>query len=111
MNGIIGHLVITGGFFCLTTKFYKEPVGERKAELEHFWTDVDTPVVEAAGQDEVDRQQRSMLGKLILIFGALVITMVLIPNPFWGRMAFLFCGGVVLTVGALLLRSAKATPA
>ncbi|GAM77752.1 hypothetical protein JCM19241_4416 [Vibrio ishigakensis] len=42
MNGIIGHLVITGGFFCLTTKFYKEPVGERKAELEHFWTDVDT---------------------------------------------------------------------
>ncbi|GAM77753.1 sodium-solute symporter [Vibrio ishigakensis] len=59
----------------------------------------------------MDRQQRSMLGKLILVFGALVITMVLIPNPFWGRMAFLFCGGVVLTVGALLLRSAKATPA
>ncbi|GAL35735.1 sodium-solute symporter putative [Vibrio maritimus] len=35
--------------------------------------------------------------------------MVLIPNPFWGRMAFLFCGGVVLTVGTLLLKSAKET--
>ncbi|TKF96022.1 transporter, partial [Vibrio sp. F13] len=32
MNGIIGHLVFTGGFFCLTTKFYKEPQGERKTE-------------------------------------------------------------------------------
>ncbi|GAK20722.1 LOW QUALITY PROTEIN: sodium-solute symporter [Vibrio sp. JCM 19052] len=109
MNGIIGHLLITGGFFCLTTKFYKAPQEARAKELSEFWTDVDTPVVEAEGQDEVDRQQRSMLGKLILVFGALVIAMVLIPNPFWGRMAFLFCGGVVLTVGALLLKSAKKT--
>ncbi|MEZ9920061.1 sodium:solute symporter family protein [Vibrio breoganii] len=107
MNGIIGHLVITGGFFCLTTKFYKEPVGEREKELKHFWKDVATPVVEAAGQDEMDRQQRNMLGKLILVFGALVTAMILIPNPFWGRMAFLFCGGVVVTVGLALLRSAK----
>ncbi|MFA0602081.1 sodium:solute symporter family protein [Vibrio sp. 10N.222.49.E4] len=109
MNGIIGHLVFTGGFFCLTTKFYKEPQGERKTELNEFWTDVATPVIEEEGQDAVDRQQRSMLGKLILIFGVLVVCMVLIPNPFWGRMAFLFCGGVVLTVGALLLKSAKET--
>ncbi|GAM55680.1 sodium-solute symporter [Vibrio ishigakensis] len=110
MNGIIGHLVITGGFFCLTTKFYKEPVGERKAELEHFWTDVDTPVVEAAGQDEVDRQQRSMLGKLILVFGALVITMVLIPNILGTHgLPILWRGSAYR--GCLLLRSAKATPA
>ncbi len=109
MNGIIGHLVFTGGFFCLTTKFYKEPQGERKTELNEFWTDVATPVIEEEGQDAVDRQQRSMLGKLILIFGVLVTAMILIPNPFWGRMAFLFCGGVVLTVGALLLKSARET--
>ncbi|GAL35738.1 sodium-solute symporter putative [Vibrio maritimus] len=105
--GIMGHLFITGGFFCLTTRFYKEPVGERKSELTEFWNDVATPVVEEAGQDELDRQQRNMLGKLILVFGVLVTLMVLIPNPFWGRMAFVFCGAVIVTVGSLLLKSAK----
>ncbi|OCH46821.1 transporter, partial [Vibrio cyclitrophicus] len=60
--GVIGHLVITGGFFCLTTKFYKEPVGERNTELKEFWSDVVTPVIEEEGQDEMDRQQRDMLG-------------------------------------------------
>ncbi len=109
MNGIIGHLVFTGGFFCLSTRFYKEPANERKTELKEFWSDVETPVIEEAGQDAIDRQQRSMLGKLILVFGTLVTAMVLIPNPFWGRIAFLFCGGVVLIVGALLLKSAKET--
>lgn len=110
LNGIIGHLFITGGFFCLTTKFYKEPQGERKTEQQAFWNDVNTPVIEGEGQDEMDRQQRDMLGKLILVFGALVTLMVLIPNEFWGRMAFVFCGAVIVTVGTLLLKSAKATP-
>ncbi|MCR9506294.1 sodium:solute symporter family protein [Vibrio alginolyticus] len=105
--GIMGHLFITGGFFCLTTRFYKEPVGERQSELTEFWNDVATPVVEEAGQDELDRQQRNMLGKLILVFGVLVTLMVFIPNPFWGRMAFVFCGAVIVTVGGLLLKSAK----
>ncbi|MBY8234000.1 Na+:solute symporter [Vibrio fluvialis] len=109
MNGIIGHLFITGGFFCLTTMFYKEPVKERAQEIKEFWTDVDTPVIEEAGQDELDRQQRHMLGKLILVFGAAVSSMILIPNLFWGRMAFVFCGLVIMTIGGLLLRSAKST--
>jgi SSS family transporter len=108
--GIVGHLVITGGFFCLTAKFYKEPVGTRNKELTEFWNDVDTPVISGEGQDEMDRQQRDMLGKLILVFGALVTLMVLIPNEFWGRMAFVFCGAVIVTIGALLLKSAKQTP-
>ncbi|PNH92545.1 sodium:solute symporter family protein [Vibrio diazotrophicus] len=109
MAGIIGHLFITGGFFCLTTKFYKEPAKERAEEIKAFWNDVETPVIEEAGQDEMDRQQRHMLGKLILIFGAAVSAMVLIPNPFWGRMAFVFCGLVIVTVGGLLLKSARTT--
>ncbi|GAL13199.1 hypothetical protein JCM19233_4201 [Vibrio astriarenae] len=40
-------------------------------------------MIEEEGQDEFDRQQRNMLGRLILVFGALVMAMVLIPNPFW----------------------------
>ncbi len=48
-----------------------------------------------------------MLGKLILAFGVAVSAMVLIPNPFWGRMAFVFCGLVIVTVGGLLLKSAS----
>ncbi|MGF1723056.1 Na+:solute symporter [Vibrio kyushuensis] len=105
--GLAGHLFITGGFFCLTTKFYKEPEGARSKELQAFWKDVETPVIEGEGQDIVDRQQRNMLGKLILVFGTLVMAMVLIPNPFWGRMAFVFCGVVVLTIGYLLHKSAQ----
>lgn len=109
LMGIVGHLFITGGFFCLTTMFYKEPATQRKTELEEFWHDVDTPVIEEAGQDIIDRQQRQMLGKLITVFGGLVTAMLLIPNPFWGRMAFVFCGLVILTIGIGLLKSAKNT--
>jgi len=105
--GIAGHLFITGGFFCLTTRFYKAPASERSKELNAFWEDVATPVIEGEGQDEMDRQQRNMLGKLLLVFGGLVTLMVLIPNPFWGRMAFVFCGVVIVTVAGLLLMSAK----
>ncbi|MGR5002080.1 sodium:solute symporter family transporter [Vibrio celticus] len=107
--GIMGHLFITGGFFCFTTQFYKEPKAQRATELKEFWDDVATPVIAEEGQDEMDRQQRYMLGRLILVFGALVTLMVLIPNPFWGRMAFIFVGVVIATVGGLLLKSARAT--
>ncbi len=105
--GIAGHLFITGGFFCLTTLFYKEPEGKRGEELRDFWKDVDTPVIAEEGQDAVDRQQRNMLGKLILVFGALVTMMLLIPNPLWGRITFVACGLFVMLIGSLILNSAK----
>ncbi|MGB5446532.1 MAG: hypothetical protein WBM99_13620, partial [Psychromonas sp.] len=42
---------------------------------------------------------------LIAIAGVGVIAMFLLPNPMWGRMIFVLCGGIVLAVGLLLVKA------
>jgi len=37
-----------------------------------------------------------------------VLLLVLIPNPLQGRLAFLFCGGMMAGIGGVLIRGAKA---
>ncbi|KEA53493.1 MULTISPECIES: sodium:solute symporter family protein [Mangrovibacter] len=107
---VAAHLVLTGGFFVLTTLFYKESslTQEEKENVDTFFKNVDTPVVAAEGQDEFDRLQRSKLGRITLMMGAGLLLMVLLPNPLWGRMLFLGCALAVLLVGYLLKRSGEA---
>ena len=47
------------------------------------------------------------IGLLCMIFGAFVLLMMLVPNEGIKRLAFLFCGGIVFSVGWLLRRVAK----
>ena len=37
------------------------------------------------------------MGLLCLIYGGFITLLALIPNPLIGRLAFLFCGGVMFT--------------
>ncbi|MGR7923106.1 sodium:solute symporter family transporter [Zobellella denitrificans] len=100
------HLVLTGGFFCLTTLCYRERRGSaREARVERFFEDIETPVVADEAQDEFDRLQRCKLGKLSMMMGLGLSLMVLIPNPLWGRLLFLCCAGAVFLLGYLLHRS------
>ena len=57
-----------------------------------------------AGKDAV---QSKTLGILCLIYGGFVTLMALVPNPLTGRLAFLFCGGLIGGVGWLLYRASK----
>lgn len=107
MITIAAHLVITAGFFCSSTFFYKEENDKYVQEKEAFFRDVETPVIADSEQNEYDRQQRDKLGTMVLLMGFGVFLMLLIPNPIWGRMVFVLCALAILTIGLLLKRSAK----
>jgi len=102
-----GQVVITGGFFCLTSLFYKETADQYQAQREDFFNDLETPVIADFEQDGYDQQQRQKLGAMVTFMGAGLTFMVLIPNPMWGRMTFLLCGLTILIIGGLLRQSAK----
>lgn len=104
---IVAHLVLTGGFFCLTALFYKEENDKNLAATDAFFKDVETECVASEGQDVIDRMQRNKLGVLTLYMAAGLLLMVLIPNPLWGRLLFLGCAAMVFAVGYALKRSAR----
>ncbi|WP_371396669.1 transporter [Fretibacter rubidus] len=105
-----GQVFITGGFFCLTSLFYKETSDKYLPQTEHFFEDLETPVIADSEQDEYDQQQRYKLGVMVSFMGAGLTLMVFIPNPIWGRIIFLLCGVVILFIGLLLRRSSGIEP-
>ena len=83
--------------------------GEMEAErVDRFFADMHTPVdferEEGAGTDNL---QLIVMGKLCLIYGGFITLLALIPNPLFGRCAFLFCGGIMFGIGWVLHRSAR----
>ena len=104
---LAAHVFITAGFFSLTSLFYKEDKDRYKLERENFFEDFETTFIADEAQDEYDRQQRNKLGAMVMIMGAGVVLMSLIPNPLWGRLIFVGCALVILSVGYLLRRTAR----
>ncbi|QBR03389.1 sodium:solute symporter family transporter [Paraburkholderia pallida] len=104
---IAAHVFLTGGFFCLTMLFYREPEQTRREQLDSFYHDFAREVVSDASQSEFDRLQRHKLGRITLMMGAGLFAMLAIPNPLWGRLLFLCCALAILVLGALMCRSAN----
>jgi len=48
-----------------------------------------------------------LLGALCLVYGGFILLLMLIPNTSGGRLAFLFCGGVMFSVGVALHLAGK----
>lgn len=107
MSNIAAHLFLTGGFYCLTTLFYRRTENATQASTDAFFADLGRPELSDARPTEADIQQRQKLGVIVTTAGACLLLMVAIPNPLWGRMLFLGCAGGVGLVGILLLRSAR----
>lgn len=104
--GLMAHIVFTGGFFILSTLFYKPLTEERQRDVDLFFNNLATPLVsEGSEQKALDNKQRKMLGTLIAIAGVGVMGMCILPNPLWGRAVFLLCGVIVLAVGLLLVKA------
>ncbi|RCS69983.1 sodium:solute symporter family protein [Vibrio casei] len=104
--GLIAHIVFTGGFFMLSTLFYKKLAPHREKDVDLFFSNLATPLVnESDEQKNLDNKQRRMLGILISVAGIMVMAMFILPNPFWGRMVFILCGVIVLAVGLLLVKA------
>jgi len=108
---LLSHIVITGGFFCLTTLFYKELNPQREADVSRFFTNIQTPLIKSENEGRhLDNRQRILLGRMVAISGILLLALMAIPNPLWGRMVFLICGASVFAVGYLLFSSTTAIP-
>ena len=104
--GLLGHIVITGGFFCSTMLFYKPLSPEREKDVDLFFTNLATPLHnESNAQQRLDNKQRKMLGVLISFAGAGIMTMFFLPNPFMQSLIFVLCGGIVLAIGLLLVNA------
>lgn len=109
---LFSHIVFTGGFFCLTTLFYKGLSDERSESVNRFFRNRNTPLVKAEVEHvHLDNRQRVLLGRMVAMAGVLVTLMMVIPNPLWGRMVFLACGGVLLGIGYLLFSATERVPA
>ena len=104
--GLLGHIVITGGFFCSTMLFYKKLSPEREKDVDTFFNNLATPLHnESNAQQRLDNKQRKMLGLLISFAGVGIMTMFFLPNPFMQSLIFVLCGGIVLAIGLLLVNA------
>jgi Na+/proline symporter len=97
-------------WFLFARLFYGHENVAQKAAIEKFCHNLATPVdfVKEEGV-ATDDKQSWLIGWLCLPYGAVVVFMAFIPNPLVGRLAFVFCGGVVVLIGWLLVRQARRT--
>jgi SSS family transporter len=108
---LISHIIITGGFFCLTTVFYKGLDDTREKAVNRFFTNIHTPLIKNEAEHvHLDNRQRILLGRMIAIAGILVMAMMALPNPMWGRLVFLLCGATVFIVGFMLFSATEQVP-
>lgn len=107
----IGVFTILGAgvaWFLFARLFYRHEKPAQKASIEQFCHNLATPVDYANEESPAtDDKQSWLIGWLCLPYGAVVCLMALIPNAPVGRLAFLFCGGVVMLIGWLLVRQAR----
>lgn len=90
-------------WFFGTSWFYDPSDTEYMADLDEFFGRLRTPVVcptgdEARGDDEV----AGVIGRLCIIYGAFVASLVWIPNAPGGRLCFVACGSVMAGVGGMI---------
>ncbi len=108
----IGVVTITGAgllWFLFCRRFYSREKAAQRANIEQFCTNLDTPVDYAREETApaTDDRQARLMGWLCIPYGVIVVLMALIPNPAVGRLAFVFCGGTVVIIGALLVRHSR----
>jgi Na+/proline symporter len=103
---VFGTLLVGGGWFFLTSLFYKSSPAEYRAQVEEFFERLRTPV-EKHGVADLQEAVYHRLGVLCLVFGSFVLLLTLIPNSLQGRMCFVFVGGIIAGIGGLLYWRSK----
>jgi SSS family solute:Na+ symporter len=107
---LLGNVALGTGWFLFTTLFWKQSSPAHRAQVEAFAQRLDTSI-DFAKEEGVgaanDARQAGAVGWLCLTYGSFVLLLALIPNPWTGRLAFLGCGGLVVLIGAVLVRSSR----
>ena len=110
--GIMMNVAVASAWFLITPWLARgaRPAMERE-RVDRFFAEMRTPVdfAKEEGGPGSDNLQAKMMGIMCLIYGGFITLLALIPNPPSGRLAFLFCGGVMFGVGIGLKRASKRT--
>ena len=107
---LLGNVALGTGWFLFTTLFWKKSSAAHREQVEAFAIRLDTPIDfarEEGASAANDSRQAGAVGWLCLTYGGFVLLLALIPNPWTGRLAFLGCGGLVVLIGAILVRSSR----
>ena len=97
--------LVCAGWFFFTSLFYERSSPAYKASVEEFFTRLRQPMGTREGEGVKENLTIELsIGRLCLIYGMFVVIMAAIPNPLSGRLAFVFCGGVMALTGWLLVR-------
>jgi SSS family solute:Na+ symporter len=106
------NLLVCSAWFFGTRLFWERSSPEYQAQEKQFFENMHRPVDFAKEEGaNSDARQSLLIGWLCLSYGAFVCLLALIPNPLVGRLAFLFCGGLVGGIGAILVKISKRAPA
>lgn len=108
------NVALASTWFIGTKFFWRRCTPEYRAQVDAFFSKMTTPVDfnrEEGAAAANDGQQSRAVGWLSLAYGVFVCLLAFIPNPLVGRLAFIGCGGVVVLIGVLLLRSGRPAPA
>ena len=98
-----GTVIVGSAWYFFTGLFYKATPPVEQERIENFFTKLRTPV-DKKDTEGVQTTIYKMLGALCLVYGGFILLLTAIPNKFNGRLAFLFCGGVMFGVGWVLLK-------
>jgi SSS family transporter len=107
LSGVLINLVASCSWFALTCLLAKSRSVEEQTRVRAFFEKLRTPVdfereEQSAGSDNA---QAKIMGMLCLTYGGFVLLLAALPNPLMGRLAFVFCGGIMAGIGALLYRA------
>jgi hypothetical protein len=113
LAGILVNIVVGSGWFLLTLPFSKDRTSEEVQRVDQFFREMHTPVdfAREEGGPGSDNLQAKIMSRLCFIYGGFIALLAAVPNPPVGRLAFLFCGGVMVVVGWALQRASKGKPA
>lgn len=107
VSALLAQIVITGGFFAMTSLFYKERVGDRAEETNSMLKNLQTPI-SSEEEADVDRRQGEYLGKMTQLLGGLIMIIGLTMDTGADMLTFFIIGGLILVSGVHLYRTRKA---
>lgn len=98
-----GTVLVGSGWYFLTSLFYRAAPATERERIDGFFQHLETPIM---GQraDGLQTSVYKLLGALCLVYGGFILALALIPNSWAGRLCFVFCGGALFAVGAVLYR-------
>jgi SSS family transporter len=101
-------LLLSVSFFLIVTKTFPNKDKTFQDLVENFFIRMKTPIdfEKEVGEDS-SAAQCKMMGSFSFAYGVILLMCILIPNPIEGRMGFLFCSIIMMTIGGLLIKSAR----